>query len=109
MSAVSCAYFGWAEGGLLYFQVRAERLYDAVGHGLDHELARSSDLLPGEVRSLRENVVEALVEDLLRPARPHNARPSDADQEVSRYGGRTSGGPCPPTPRKWSADTVDAG
>jgi hypothetical protein len=47
--------------------------HDAIGHGLPHEFACARQRFRFEVRTIRENIAEALVEDWLGP--PSARRP----------------------------------
>ncbi len=66
----------------------ADELLEAIDHAIwdrgHHERPRARELSRREVRTLCEDVREALVEDLLRPSSAHDARSRDADEEVAQ-------------------------
>lgn len=59
----------------------------AVGHGLDHQLARTHQHLGSQLGPVLEDVAEALVEDLVGPARAKETGPSEPHQQIAKRRG----------------------
>jgi len=57
---------------------------ETVGNRLDHQRASAIERFGLQVRAVRQDIPEALVEDEIAPLRANEPGPRDTDQEVSK-------------------------